>query len=742
MRIGKTDDHEDLFEKYQNNGVARILEFAKSDVPKHKVALIAAGILILAIAAYVSGYVAVLMDVDIPGTEKFSHSPFFYIFKAFTSLDGIVTILILLGAITGLAFVLLRKNSELNVIKGVDSRGVNYSEAGTYGTAEWMSRKEAEEEYEIGHIDNVRGVILGQYTDKGRECICLPEDTKGNRNILILGSPGTGKSFCYARNAVFQAIVREESIVLTDTKGELYESTSEKLRECGYDVFVFNLVNPLRSDAWDCLSEIYDPETGDISEIRVTEFVDAIMKNTTDGPEDSFWGGGESNLMKAVVMFCAWRKEVDLKNLYEQEGKSLYSKVKHLLREDESKKILDILSSKSQNVYMNDRKAAIRLLIKLAEGEEAVESYMERIDREASPCDMSSIYHMLVTSDIKAFEEKFKAVPVSHPAGIAWSIFKNSPDGTRPNMVQGLSQRLQLFQMRDIRRITTNKDINFENLGTKKTALFCIISDKSTAMRALTSLFFTFLFKDVSDAADRYGPKTRLPVNVICDEFANLGTIPSFDVTISTVRSRKINISIILQSVMQLAKNYEEAGETIISCCDTILFLGCNDTETAEFISNLSGIASIRVLSTKDSRNTSLGNRTIFQGYQIGEGDGKRNLLNPDEVRRLPREDVIIYHNGRNILQAHRCGFIEHKFFREGLPPEVHLRDYPLASQKYSLTEGLDAFLQADVSNMRMRNTAIINNEAAQEIIAPVKKNPENKPAQQRKVIDENAFDF
>ena len=605
-----------------------------------------------------------------------------------------------------------------------------------------MSRKEAEEEYEIGHIDNVRGVILGQYTDKGRECICLPEDTKGNRNILILGSPGTGKSFCYVRNAVFQAIVRGESVVITDPKGELYESTSEKLRECGYDVFVFNLVNPTRSDAWDCLSEIYDPETGDISEIRVTEFVDAIMKNTTDGPEDSFWGGGESNLMKAVVMFCAWRKEVDLKNLYEQEGKSLYAKVKHLLREDEGKKILDILSSKGQNVHMNDRKAAIRLLIKLAEGEEAVESYMERIDREASPCDMSSIYHMLVTSDIKAFEEKFKAVPVSHPAGIAWSIFKNSPDGTRPNMVQGLSQRLQLFQMRDIRRITTNKDINFENLGTKKTALFCIISDKSTAMRALTSLFFTFLFKDVSDAADRYGPKNRLPVNVICDEFANLGTIPSFDVTISTVRSRKINISIILQSVMQLTKNYEEAGETIISCCDTILFLGCNDTETAEFISNLSGIASIRVLSTKDSRNTSLGNRTIFQGYQIGEGDGKRNLLNPDEVRRLPREDVIIYHNGRNILQAHRCGFIEHKFFREGLPPEAHLRDYPLASQKYSLTEGLDAFLQADVSNMRIRNTAIINNEAAQEIIAPAKKNPESKPTQQRKVIDENAFDF
>ena len=742
MRFRKTDDHEDLFKKYQNNGIVRIFEFVKSDNQKHKAALIAAGILVLTMIAYVSGYIAVLMDSNIPGTEKFNQSPLFYIFKAFSTLRGFVTIFILLGIISVFAFALLRKNSELNAIKDVDSRGVNYAEAGPYGTAEWMSKKEAKEEYEIGHIDNVRGVILGQYTNKGKECICLPEDTKGNRNILILGSPGTGKSFCYVRNAVFQAIVRGESVVITDPKGELYESTAEKLRECGYDVFVFNLVNHIRSDAWDCLSEIYDPETGDISEIRVTEFVDAIMRNTTDGPEDSFWGGGESNLMKAVVMFCAWRKEVDLKNLYEQEGKSLYAKIKHLLSEDEGEKILDILSSKGQNVQMNDRKAAIRLLIKLTEGEDAVENYMERIDREASPCDMSSIYHMLVTSDIKSFEEKFKAVPVSHPAGIAWSIFKNSPDGTRPNMVQGLSQRLQLFQMRDIRRITTNKDINFENLGTKKTALFCIISDKSTAMRALTSLFFTFLFKDVSDAADRYGPKNRLSVNVICDEFANLGTIPSFDVTISTVRSRKINISIILQSVMQLAKNYKEAGETIISCCDTILFLGCNDTETAEFISNLSGVASIRVLSTKDSRNTSFGSRAIFQGYQIGEGDGKRNLLNPDEVRRLPREDVIIYHNGRNILQAHRCGFVEHKFFREGLPTEVHLRDYPLASQKYSLTEGLDAFLQADISNLRMRNAAIINNEAAQEILTPTKKNSENRSAQQQKVIDTGAFDF
>lgn len=739
MRFRNTDDHEDLFEKYQNNGLSRLIEMAKSDDPVKRTAVMAGAGLFFLLVLLVAGYVSVITNTEIPFQEKFNRPFWFYFFEALTTQTGLISVFVFTILIGAMLLLVLKRNNELNAIKGVDKRGVNFSEAGTYGTAEWMSRKEAEEEYEIGPIDEVRGVILGQYTDKGKQCICLPENTKGNRNILILGSPGTGKSFCYVRNAVYQAIIRKESMIITDPKGELYESTYETLKENGYKIFVYNLVTPTRSDAWNCLSEIYDPETGDISEIRVTEFVDAIMRNTADGKDDPFWGGGESNLLKAIVMFCAWRRETDLRHEYEIEARDISRQLQGTLAQQDIDKVVNIIVNDDERIHMCDREMAMQLLIKWAYGEDKVNDRMGEMKRKASPCDIASIYYMLVTTDISAFEEKFKVVPVSHPAGIAWSIFKNGPDSTRPNMVQGLSQRLQLFMMHDIRRITTNDDIRFESLGEEKTALFCVISDKSTAMRALTSLFFTFLFKDISDAADRFGPENRLPVNVICDEFANLGTIPGFDVTISTVRSRKINISIILQSVMQLSKNYEEASETIISCCDTILFLGCNDTETADFISNLSGVASIRVLSTKDSRNTSLGNRTLMQGYQIGEGDGKRNLMNPDEVRRLPREDVIIYHNGRNILQAHRCGYIEHQFYRKGVKT-VHLRDYPLASEKYHLTEHLDAFLQADVSSMKARNTAIVNDATLNSIVNPNKGASQNN--QQRIIDDTDGFDF
>lgn len=712
MRFGKIFDSDAAMDDMRQSMLSKFLA-RKSDwndddesPGRKKIAFIVGGIALALFSLYLAGFIVMIQKESLPYTMM--QSPLMHFVAGITSIRGWLYALIFGGVVSGIAFIVLRKNGELDVIKGSDSRGVDYSSKGTYGTAEWMSRKEAKEEYEICHIDDARGVILGQYTEGGKEVVCLPENTKGNRNILVLGSPGTGKSFCYVRNAIFQAIVRGESVVITDPKGELYESTSEKLRLEGYKVQVFNLVSPQRSDAWNCISEIYDPETGDISEVRTMEFVDALMKNTAEGgKDDHFWGTAESNLLKAVVMFCAWRREMALKGIYEAAGKEIAGRVTGKLSDEDMAQVLQVLESDNPDSTMRERERAMRILIQLDTGIETVTETMKGLKDEAPDCDIATICFMLITNDLAAMEEKFKAVPLTHPAGLAWSIFKNGGDNVRPNIIQGLAQRLQLFQMPDIQRITANDEIVLEELGSTKTALFCIISDKSTAMRVLTSLFFTFLFKDVSDAADRFGPQNRLPVNVICDEFANLGTIPSFDVTISTVRSRKINISIILQSVMQLEKNYMEARETIISCCDTILFLGCNDIETANFMSDLSGVASIRVFSTKDSRSTSLGNRTMMQGYQIGEGDGKRNLMNPDEIRRLSRDDVLIYHNGRNLLEVHRCGYIEHRFYREGLPPDVHLRDYPLASKRYKLPKDFRDIRHGDVSSMTERNRDI-----------------------------------
>lgn len=749
MRIGRNEAADDLMNDHQPNETAdKIIDFIFGQrTPQKTVALILICLAGFLGAAYTSGMVVCIQDAGKTGGNIFtvlSYPKWKYFVAAIFTLRGWLGILIFAAVIGLLLFVLSRRNSELSSIKNSDSRKVDFSEKGTYGTAEWMTEEEAKKVYEITHIDKARGVILAQYTENGEKVICLPEDTKDNRNILILGSPGTGKSYCYVRNAAFQAMVRGESVVLTDPKGELFESTAEKFRQEGYKVLVFNLVNPQRSDAWDCMTEIYDPETGDVSDIRVTEFTDALMRNTADGPTADFWGTGENNLLRAIIMLCAYRREESLKSIYEDEGKTLLKSAGDRISEEDKQKLRDVLTGATPHVTMNERRNALRVLaLATMEDEETVNKYMKEQELRAPLCNIGSMYYLLSTKDISELEGMFAAIPTSHPAAIAWGYFKSASDNVRPGLVQGLGQRLQLFQSRDIRRITTNDTIHFEDLGKEKTVLFCIISDKSPAMRAITSMMFTFLFKDVADAADRFGPETRLSVNVICDEFANLGVIPSFDTTISTVRSRKINISIILQSVMQLAKNYEESQQTIISCCDTVLFLGCNDTETANFISELSGTASIRVISSRDSRNTTLGNRGLMQGYAVSEGDGKRMLLNPDEVRRLPREDVILYHRGYNILQAHRCGYDNHRFTREGLPPAVRLRDYPLASEKYSLTEDMDAFLMGDSMNMEAKNRQIVSQQKMQaQEAASREAAKQTPPALHQLESDVGVFDF
>ena len=234
----------------------------------------------------------------------------------------------------------------------------------------------------------------------------------------------------------------------------------------------------------------------------------------------------------------------------------------------------------------------------------------------------------------------------------------------QPNIVGGLNTRLQLFMTYKVRRVISNDDIRLANLGAEKTALFLIISDDNASMQLLSSLLLSFLFKDLKEAFDAVGGEGRIPVNVVADELANTGVWPNFEKTIATARSRKIAVSLILQSLPQLTQLYgEENAETIIGCCNTMLVLGCNDKYTAEYISDKSGIVTIRAKSVSDTRASSAGNRGVMQGYSLSEGDGKRNLVNPDEVQHLDKEQILIMTNGQNMLEAKRFGFIHHPLF-------------------------------------------------------------------------------
>lgn len=629
---------------------------------------------------------------------------------ALTTGYGIVTALVFACAIT---FIIIRfsvNNADLNATKEVDDRGVATSMAGTYGTARWMNETEAKKVYEVGPVENVTGTILGQFTQDGEEVIALPFEPTGNRNLILIGPPGSGKSFGYVRTAVFQSIVRGESVVVTDPKGEIHNDMRKLLESRGYKVKVFNLINLDLSNAWDCVQEIYDPITGNIDDQRVITFCKTVIANTGGGANskgDPFWESSEENLFRAAVSYCAYIREKSLIEIYERRAKELLTQLPYITQEDEQS-LIEIV--KNPESAMVDRRRVVEYLAHSFYGDEEGDRKLSEWEEDAPTCNISDIYDALLHNDLDKWEAN-----LSQPAASAWAVFKSMGERVQPNIVGGLNTRLQLFMTYKVRRVISNDDIRLANLGAEKTALFLIISDDNASMQLLSSLLLSFLFKDLKEAFDAVGGEGRIPVNVVADELANTGVWPNFEKTIATARSRKIAVSLILQSLPQLTQLYgEENAETIIGCCNTMLVLGCNDKYTAEYISDKSGIVTIRAKSVSDTRASSAGNRGVMQGYSLSEGDGKRNLVNPDEVQHLDKEQILIMTNGQNMLKAKRFGFIHHPLFNDPHFVPTKWAELPKTADLYPNARKHDAIESRESSFGDIQRQKKINTDITQ----------------------------
>lgn len=634
---------------------------------------------------------------------------------ALTTGYGIVTALVFACAITFIIIRLSVNNTDLNATKEVDDRGVATSMAGTYGTARWMNETEAKKVYEVGPVENVTGTILGQFTQDGEEVIALPFEPTGNRNLILIGPPGSGKSFGYVRTAVFQSIVRGESVVVTDPKGEIHNDMRKLLESRGYKVKVFNLINLDLSNAWDCVQEIYDPITGNIDDQRVITFCKTVIANTGGGANskgDPFWESSEENLFRVAVSYCAYIREKSLIEIYERRAKELLTQLPYITQEDEQS-LIEIV--KNPESAMVDRRRVVEYLAHSFYGDEEGDRKLSEWEEDAPTCNISDIYDALLHNDLDKWEANFKYVPLSHPAASAWAVFKGMGERVQPNIVGGLNTRLQLFMTYKVRRVISNDDIRLANLGAEKTALFLIISDDNASMQLLSSLLLSFLFKDLKEAFDAVGGEGRIPVNVVADELANTGVWPNFEKTIATARSRKIAVSLILQSLPQLTQLYgEENAETIIGCCNTMLVLGCNDKYTAEYISDKSGIVTIRAKSVSDTRASSAGNRGVMQGYSLSEGDGKRNLVNPDEVQHLDKEQILIMTNGQNMLEAKRFGFIHHPLFNDPHFVPTKWAELPKTADLYPNARKHDAIESRESSFGDIQRQKEINTDITQ----------------------------
>lgn len=692
-----------------------------------KAGLTIAAALILVLGAYLSGYYTVIKMIL--GKElswgQATSMPFMrYIMFGLLTLRGLpVTLFFYILGFGIMVIAIVTRSPDLDFIDVVDEAGTIHSNKGTYGTAKFMTKEEAKQVYSVAPIEDQTGYVLAQFGYKGEETVANPTTAPGNQNYLCIASPGRGKTFGFAFTNVLQCLVRGESCCVVDPKGELCEKLYNLFVEHGYVAKVYNIVNPSRSNAWNFTNEIYDVKTGKMDYARLTAFVDIVMTNTMDGEkEDGFWGPGERNLFQAAVAYLGWKHEMTLAANYLRAAHQWKHQRTPLLSDEDKQKTLDILFDKKSCLV--DKEEALKVIMR-GSGivtEDEIRQYIQDIKDASDPITIDRVFGLFVKNDLSSLMEQFDSakIPTSHPASIAWSMFKHSDAKIQPNFILGLSQRLKLFANPDINSMSAHDDICFRKMGEEKTIIFCIISDKDSSRKLLSSLFFSFLFKDLSDAYDEAGTKNnRIPVNVMFDEFANIGKVPDFDRFIATVRSRKIYIGIIIQSVAQLAKVYDDnTCETIIECCDTILFLGCNGEETAQFISNLSGTATIIAKSIRDQKNV-MGMRGLGDGYADSIGQGKRNLVMPDEARRLDTEDVLVYHAGQQMLKAHRCGYILHPLYKQGFPDPMPMSHYPTTEETYGPYISIfEEVSDVDLKNQKMWNIVnrrIVNDEQARE---------------------------
>ena len=251
--------------------------------------------------------------------------------------------------------------------------------------------------------------------------------------------------------------------------------------------------------------------------------------------------------------------------------------------------------------------------------------------------------------------ELINQLPYDHPARMYYKSIEIAPEKTYGSILSSLQSKLGKFDSKEIAEVTSTDTINFEDIGTKKTAVYVISSDTHKAYDFLLTIFFSQMIQQLYDFADKNGGRLRVPTFFILDEFANIGQIPDFDKKISTSRSRGISFSVILQNLDQLEAVYEKSYETIMGNCDTHVFLGSNSYKTVEYFSKALGEKTI------SRENLSINRDKQFhrQGYSDSDQVMARALMTPDELRRMDNDLCIIYEKGIKPVKAKKYYYFE-----------------------------------------------------------------------------------
>ena len=332
------------------------------------------------------------------------------------------------------------------------------------------------------------------------------------------------------------------------------------------------------------------------SDKDVLKLITNLIRNTTpkgSSPNDPFWEKSETALLEALMLY-------------------LY----HYAPEDE------------QNFTM------VMEMLNYAEVKEDEEDYESPLDELFKRLEM-------IDSNSLALKQ--------------YKIYKQAAGKTAKSILISVGVRLAAFNLEELASLTKYDEMELEQIGERKTALFAIIPDNDSTFNFVVGMLYTQLFQMLYYQADYvHGGELPVPVHFLMDEFANVALPDEFDKLLSTMRSRQIFVSIILQNLAQIKALYKDSWESILGNCDETYYLGGNEQSTHKYISELLGKETLDTNTYGKSEGRSGNYSTNYQ-------NSGRELLTPDEVRMLDNKYALLFIRGERPVQDLKFNLFEHK---------------------------------------------------------------------------------
>ena len=535
------------------------------------------------LSAFISGLLYQLFMNVIRGDVIYLFSSFKYGFTYMIPLTLILVFIFCFGAFKG--YRSLKKTYLMNYKD-------NYmkSKRETYGGAHFQDDDEIAENFEIyDSIEETTGEIFGIKDDK---YLVFKMKPGLNYNEAFFGAPGCGKTSSTIKTKMYQAIRRGDSLVCTDTKGDLYSETSAVARKHGYKVKVLNLKPSefKNSDAFNIFETLdrNDPSLDTKADI----IANIIINNTSASPKDTqdYWAKNEFVLLKAVIMYVA---------------------------SDEAK----------IKLHLNT---------------------------------LPEVFNVLSKNTSASLASIFSTYAPDSPVRQCYNIFAACEERNQGQIINGAAIRLAKITNEHLQKVLSNSDINFTEPMQKKCLYYVIIDDMDDSYRFLSSLFFSCMFHEqclYSDKLSKEEKKKQKRVYYLLDEYYASGGIYGISQKISTLRSRKIGLTIILQNKSQLDAMYDENDTaTILNACVVKGLLSTNDQITADYFSYLLGTQTIVGQADRYEESSA----DFFHAHPSVNKtmtEGQRPLMLPEELMngKLPIDEIIYVISTEPPVKIKKC---------------------------------------------------------------------------------------